>query len=78
MVLSWVFGIHHPYIVRYLPGSQSMLLRHTFLDPAVYGFSLAWSLIYNTIVIFIVSTGSLLYVRRMDIFKKISEIYKEA
>lgn len=78
MVLSWVFGIRHPYIVRYLPGSQSMLLRHTFLDPAVHGFSLAWSLVYNTIAIFIVSTVSFLYVRRMDIFKKISEIHKEA
>jgi len=55
-----------------------MLSRHTFLEPSVHGFSLAWSLVYNTIAIFIVSTVSFLYVRRMDIFKKISEIHKEA
>jgi hypothetical protein len=78
MVLSWVFGIHHPYIVRYLPGSQSMLLRHTFLDTMVYGFSLTWSLVYNAIIILIVLAVSFIYVRRMDIFKKISEIHKEA
>jgi low affinity Fe/Cu permease len=55
-----------------------MLLRHTFLDPMVYGFSLTWSLVYNAIIILIVLAVSFIYVRRMDIFKKISEIHKEA
>jgi len=77
-ILSWLFGIGHPYMVRWLPGSQSMLLRHTFLDPMVYGFSLTWSLVYNAIIILIVLAVSFIYVRRMDIFKKISEIHKEA
>lgn len=78
MILSWLFGIRHPYLVRWLPGSQSMLLRHTFLDPTVYGFSLTWSLVYNAIIVLIVLAVSFIYVRRMDIFKKISEIHKEA
>lgn len=77
-ILSWLFGIGHPYLVRWLPGSQSMLLRHTFLDPMVYGFSLTWSLVYNAIIVLIVLAVSFIYVRRMDIFKKISEIHKEA
>ncbi|MGC8691261.1 MAG: hypothetical protein ACP5SP_07470 [Caldisericum sp.] len=78
MILSWLFGIRHPYLVRWLPGSQSMLLRHTFLDPTVYGFSLMWSLVYNAIIVLIILAVSFIYVRRMDIFKKISEIHKEA
>lgn len=78
MILSWLFGIGHPYLVRWLPGSQSMLLRHTFLDPTVYGFYLTWSLVYNAIIILIVLAVSFIYVRRMDIFKQISEIHKEA
>ncbi len=77
-ILSWLFGIGHPYLVRWLPGSQSMLLRHTFLDPTVYGFSLTWSLVYNAIIVLIVLAVSFIYVRRMDIFKQISEIHKEA
>ena len=78
MILSWLSGIGHPYIVKWLPGSQSMLLRHTFLDPMVYGFSLTWSLVYNAIIVLIVLAVSFIYVRRMDIFKQISEIHKEA
>ena len=78
MILSWLFGIGHPYLVRWLPGSQSMLLGHTFLDPTVYGFSLTWSLVYNAIIVLIVLAVSFIYVHRMDIFKKISEIHKEA
>jgi hypothetical protein len=78
MILSWLFGIGHPYLVRWLPGSQSMLLRHTFLDPTVYGFSLTWSFVYNAIIVLIVLAVSFIYVRRMDIFKQISEIHKEA
>ncbi len=78
MILSWLFGIGHPYLVRWLPGSQSMLLRHTFLEPTVYGFSLTWSLVYNAIIVLIVLAVSFIYVHRMDIFKKISEIHKEA
>lgn len=78
MILSWLFGIGHPYVVRWLPGSQSMLLRHTFLDPTVYGFSLTWSLVYNAVIVLIISAVSFIYVRRMDIFKQISEIHKEA
>lgn len=78
MILSWLFGIGHPYLVRWLPGSQSMLLRHTFLDPTVYGFSLTWSLVYNAIIVLIVLAVSFIHVRRMDIFKEISEIHKEA
>ena len=78
MILSWLFGIRHPSVVRWLPGSQSMLLRHTFLEPQVRGFSLAWSLGYNAVIILAVLAASFIYVRRIDIVKEISEIHKEA
>jgi len=74
MVLSWIFGIGHPYIVRWLPGSQSMLLRHTLFDPSVYRFSLNFSLAYNAILVLILLVVSFIYIRKMDIFK----IRKEA
>jgi len=47
IILSWLFGTGNLLLVRWLPGSQSMLLRHTFFDPVVPGFPLEWSLIYN-------------------------------
>jgi hypothetical protein len=78
MILSWLFGIRHPFVVRWLPGSQSMLLRHTFLEPKVRGFSLAWSLGYNAVIILAVLAVSFVYIRRIDIVKEISEIHKEA
>ena len=78
MILSWLFGIRHPSVVRWLPGSQSILLRHTFLEPQVRGFSVAWSLGYNAVIILAVLVISFIYVRRIDIVKEISEIHKEA
>jgi len=78
MILSWLFGIRHPSVVRWLPGSQSMLLRHTFLEPKVHGFSLAWSLGYNAVIILAVLVVSFICIRRIDIVKEISEIHKEA
>lgn len=49
-LLSWLLGADQPGLIRWWPGSQSMLLRHTFLEPTIPGFSLAWSLAYNAIV----------------------------
>jgi hypothetical protein len=78
MILSWLFGIRRPHVVRWLPGSQSMLLRHTFLEPNVYGFSLTWSLVYNAVLILAILAVSLIAVRRINISKETPEIHKEA
>ena len=67
-IISWLLGIDNPYLSRWLPGSQSMLLRHTFFDPNVPGFSMEWSLIYNTTLFLIVFGLGAWYVRRMDIY----------
>jgi hypothetical protein len=66
-IISWLLGIDNPYLSRWLPGSQSMLLRHTFFDPNVPGFSMEWSLIYNITLFLIVLSVGAWYVRRMDI-----------
>jgi hypothetical protein len=78
MILSWLFGTRRPHVVRWLPGSQSMLLRHTFLEPQVHGFSLTWSLVYNAVLILAILAVSLIAVRRINICKEIPEIHKEA
>lgn len=67
-IISWLLGIDNPYLSRWLPGSQSMLLRHTFFDPKVPGFSMEWSLIYNITLFLIVFGVGTWYVRRMDIY----------
>jgi len=67
MVLSWLAGIESPNIVRWLPGSQSMLLRHTEFDSSVLNFPLAWSVIYNLVVTLLVFLGSIRYMLFLDI-----------
>ena len=69
MAISWISGTRHPYIVRWLPGSQSMLLRHTLFDSSVYRFSLNFSLVYNATLVSMLLVVSFIYIRRMDIFK---------
>lgn len=67
-LLSWLSGIGHPQLVRWLPGSQSMLMRHTLFDPSVPNFSVEWSLLYNTLIILMTLSISFAYIRRIDIF----------
>lgn len=51
LLLSLALGTSHPGLIRWLPGSQSMLIRHSFFDPRVPGFSFLWSLIYDSVLI---------------------------
>jgi len=73
-LLSWLLGIDKPRLVRWLPGSQSMLLRHTYFDPNVPGFSPAWSLFYNAVLALLAIGLGTWYVRRMDIFGEAQDI----
>ncbi|MBI4760793.1 MAG: hypothetical protein ACOYYF_14515 [Chloroflexota bacterium] len=67
-ILSWLLGTDQPELVRWLPGSQSMLSRHTFLDPSIQGFTFGWSLLYNGLILLLMLGGSFWHIRRMDIF----------
>lgn len=67
-ILSWLMGIGNPNLARWLPGSQSMLLRHTAFDPTVPGFSLEGSLLYNTVFALMMMSLGARYVCQMDLF----------
>lgn len=77
LLLSWLGGMGQPTLARWLPGSQSMLLRHTYYDPSVPGFSLTWSLFYNAALIVAVLLVSSRYIRRLDLWKEFSDVHME-
>jgi hypothetical protein len=68
--LSWILGTGNPSIIPWLPGSQSMLLRHTMFEPDIPNFSIGWSLIYNSALAGILLIASSGYIRVIDIFGK--------
>lgn len=74
LLLSWLLGSENPHLVRWLPGSQSMLLRHTLFDQNVFRFSFQWSFIYNAVQALLMVCIGAWYVKRMDIFGVIEDI----
>lgn len=66
LVFSWILGIDRESLVPWLPGSQSMILRHDLFAPDVAGFSLVWSLVYNGIAILAAVFIGLFYTINMD------------
>jgi hypothetical protein len=68
MLVSWLLGTDSPTLVRWLPSSQSMLLRHTLFEPSVPEFSVQWSLLYNVMLALVAIGGGRWYIARMDIF----------
>lgn len=74
-ISSWLFGTEQPELVRWLPGSQSILSRHIFLDVTVPAFTFEWSLLYNSIVIVITISLIIWNIKQLDIFgNQLSEI----
>ncbi|MCS7290715.1 MAG: hypothetical protein NZ699_16455 [Roseiflexus sp.] len=66
LALSWILGIDRASLVPWLPGSQSMILRHDLFAPDVAGFSFVWSLVYNGIALLAAVLIGLLYTSNMD------------
>lgn len=77
LVLSWLLGLEFPGVVRWLPGSQSMLLRHTEFESTITDFPLVWSLFYNMVTILNIFLISIGYVHRLDIIKPTTDIRDE-
>lgn len=77
LLVSWLAGNGHPSIVPWLPGSQSMIFRHTFFDPSIRNFSIAWSLLYNIILCAIIITISTWFVKRHDLWIEPSDFHME-
>lgn len=69
-ICSWFLGTNQPALVRWLPGSQSMLLRHSLWDAQVPAFSLQWSVVYNLVLAGAAIVLGIWHVGQMDIFGK--------
>jgi hypothetical protein len=67
---SWLLGTNQPALVRWLPGSHSMLQRHSLWDAQVPLFSLQWSAAYTVALAAIAIGVGGWYVGHMDIFGK--------
>lgn len=67
LILSWLLGADNRELIRWLPGSQSMLLRHTLFNSSVPGFSLGWSYLYNALLALLAIGFGAWRVRRLDI-----------
>lgn len=67
-MLSWLISINRPWLTKWLPGAQSMLIRHTFIDVYTPGLTLQWSLIYDSVMIFGSVIIGLIWIKELDIF----------
>ncbi len=54
-------------LIKWLPGNQSIIVRHTFIDPSIPYFSITWSILYNLLFIIILIIISFLYTSKLDI-----------
>lgn len=54
LLFSCIASIDQAGLVRWLPGTQTILARHSFIDTTIPDFSLGWSLLYN-LILFIIS-----------------------
>jgi len=67
-LLSWFLTLDERWLIPLLPGSQSMLIRHTVFEPSIPGFPLVWSLLYNVFLSLLVALAGTGYVRQLDIW----------
>lgn len=67
LLLSWLVGTGNPSGVRWLPGSHSMLFRHSALDATVPHFPWEWSLLYNAVLTTTLAGVGTWVVGRLDV-----------
>lgn len=72
-IISWMGAGAGAETLRWLPGNQSMLVRHSVFDPEVVGFSLLWSLMYNAVLFVSAWWIGRGIVQRLDITGKTEE-----
>lgn len=69
---SWLLGTDNPQIACWLPGTQSILLRHSPFNPEIASFTLGTSLLYNTALAAMAFISGTLYTKRLDIYGAVS------
>jgi hypothetical protein len=72
VLISYFMGVGRSTLIRWLPGAQSMLIQHTFIDVVVPGFSLTWSVVYNALLAAISIGYGYLILKKLDITQSLS------
>jgi len=67
LALSWLLSGSPAAVLRWWPGGQSLLLRHSFLRPATPGLGLTWSCGYNALWIVLWAILGAQVVRHTDL-----------
>ncbi|GAB6936382.1 MAG: DUF2705 family protein [Bacillota bacterium] len=67
VVSSWMSGALPVEALRWMPGNQGIVMRHTLFDPEVFDFSLIWSLGYNSLLIGLLAWVGAWRLHRMNI-----------
>lgn len=55
------------FIVRWILGNQSMIVRHTLIDENIKNFSIQWSVVYNIVLILLILIIGVHVINKMDI-----------
>jgi len=67
LLVSCFISVNPPWLVRWLPGTQTMLVRHTFIDVTIPDFSFLWSILYNATLVAVSLIIGFWAVKRLDI-----------
>ncbi|UCS14399.1 hypothetical protein [Clostridium botulinum] len=54
-------------LMKWLPGNQSIVVRHTLINPNVVNFNISWSVFYNLFFIIALVIIGFLYIDKLDI-----------
>ncbi|MBN3348068.1 hypothetical protein CF050_14565 [Clostridium botulinum] len=54
-------------LMKWLPGNQSIVVRHTLINPDVVNFNISWSVFYNLFFIVVLIIIGFLYIDKLDI-----------
>lgn len=54
-------------LIKWLPGNQSIMVRHSLVNANVLNFNIGWSIFYNLFFIVILITIGFLYTDKLDI-----------
>lgn len=73
LLVSCFASIDQPWLVRWLPGAQSILVRHSFIDTSIPDFSLLWSISYNIILATVSVAFGFMKVKWLDITRSFTE-----
>lgn len=54
-------------LIKWLPGNQSIMVRHTYINSNVVNFNISWSILYNLFFIIALLIIGYIYIYKLDI-----------